>query len=60
MRNDINQRKSAREYDEFVRRKVERARTSMRAGKGISQETIEAQAAIRRAELLRQAAEADL
>lgn len=59
MRDYINQRKHAREYDEFLLRKVERARISMRAGKGIPQEQLEAEAAPRRAELLRRADEAD-
>src|SRR5690606_4434662 len=45
-------RREGREYDEFLRRKVERARVSMRAGIGIAQEDVEADAAARRAELL--------
>lgn len=60
MRDYITRRREAREYDEFLRRKVERARVSMRAGIGISQEDVEAEAAIRRAELLRRADEAGL
>lgn len=60
MRDYITRRREAREYDEFLRRKVERARVSMRAGIGISQEDVEAEAAIRRAELLRRADEASL
>ena len=59
MRDYISQRKHAREYDEFLRHKVERARVSMRAGKGMPQEQLEAEAALRRAELLRRADEAD-
>lgn len=50
----------AGEYDEFLRRKVEIARVSKRAGIGIPQEEVEAEAAIRRAELLRRTDEAGL
>lgn len=48
MRDYISRRREAREYDEFVGRKVQRARASMKEGKGISQEDIEADAAARR------------
>lgn len=44
MRDYINRRREAREYDEFLRRKVEIARASMRAGVGIPQEEVEAEA----------------
>lgn len=57
MRDYINRRREAREYDEFLRRKVEIARASMRVGVGIPQEEVEAKATIRRAELLRRADE---
>jgi predicted transcriptional regulator len=60
MRNYIDERRQAREYDEFVRRKVERARVSMRAGEGIPHEEVEAEAVASEAKLLRQADEAGL
>jgi len=60
MRDYISHRREVREYDEFLRRKVETARASMRAGIGIPQEEIEAEAALRRAELIRRADEDSL
>lgn len=42
MRGYIEQRRQAREYDEFLRRKVEIARASMRAGQGRSNDEVEA------------------
>lgn len=42
-----------REYVEFLRRKVEKARASIAAGKWFTQEEVEARAAARRAELQR-------
>ena len=38
MRGYIEQRRQAREYDEYLRRKVEAGRASMRAGLGRSQD----------------------
>jgi hypothetical protein len=58
MRDYINQRQNAREYDEFLNRKVARARRSMQAGNGIAQEELEIQAARQRAALLRPVDEA--
>ena len=53
MRDFVRRQREARDYDEFLRRKVERARASIRAGHGRSQEEVEAEFAARRAELLR-------
>lgn len=53
MREFVQRQREAREYDAFLRRKVEVARRSMRAGRGHSNEKVEAEFAARRAELLR-------
>lgn len=60
MRDFIEQQRQAREYDEFLREKVERARVSMRAGAGIAHAEVEADSSARRAELLRRADEGGL
>lgn len=52
MREFIERQREAREYDEFVRRKVEIARASMRAGRGRSNDEVEAEFAKRRAAML--------
>jgi hypothetical protein len=50
MRGYIDQRRQAREYEDYLRRKVEAGRASMRAGRGRSNEEVEAEfAAMRRA-----------
>lgn len=49
MRDFIQQQQQAREYEEFVRKKVEAAQASMRAGRGIPNEVVEAKFAERRA-----------
>ncbi|CAM2066062.1 Antitoxin of toxin-antitoxin stability system [Sulfidibacter corallicola] len=49
MRDYIQRQREAREYDEFLRRKVEAGRLSMRAGLGRSNEEVEAEFAARRA-----------
>jgi len=54
MREFIQRQRQAREYDEFLRRKVEVARTSMRAGSGRSNDEVEAEFAAHRAKLLRE------
>ncbi|MGO1080694.1 hypothetical protein [Inquilinus sp. CA228] len=59
MREFIQRRREEREYDEFLRRKVEIARSSMRAGRGRSNEVVEAEFAAQRAELQREADETD-
>lgn len=53
MRGYIEQRRQAREYDDYLRRKVEAARKQRDAGLHFSNEEVEAAAAVRRAELLR-------
>ena len=48
MREFVQRQRDARDYEEFLRAKVEQARTSMRAGKGISNDEVEAEFAARR------------
>ncbi|AFK61500.1 hypothetical protein TKWG_04915 [Advenella kashmirensis WT001] len=48
MRGYIEQRRHAREYDEFLRHKVEAGRASMRSGLGRSNDEVEAEFAARR------------
>lgn len=48
MRSYIAQRRQAREYDDYLRRKVEAGRASMNAGRGRSNEEVEAAFAARR------------
>ena len=48
-----------RSYDDFLRRKVERSRASIAAGRTFTQEEVEAQVAARREKFLRLADEAD-
>jgi predicted transcriptional regulator len=49
MRNFVQQQRATLEYDEFVRRKVEIARTSIKAGRSRSDEDVGADFAARRA-----------
>ena len=49
MREFIQQQRRAREYDDFLRLKVEAGRVSMRAGNGRSNDEVEAEFASRRA-----------
>ena len=49
MREFVQRQREAREYDEFLRRKVDVARSSMRAGLGRSNDEVEAEFAARRA-----------
>ena len=49
MREFVQRQREAREYDEFLRRKVDVARFSMRVGLGRSNEEVEAEFAARRA-----------
>ena len=51
MREFVQRQREAREYDEFLRRKVEVAQVSVRAGLGRSDEEVEAEFAARRARL---------
>jgi hypothetical protein len=48
MRGYIEQRRQAREYDDYVRRKLEAGRASMRTGRGRSNDEVEAAFAARR------------
>jgi hypothetical protein len=48
MREFIRRQREAREYDEFLNRKVEIARSSMRTGSGRSNDEVEAEFAARR------------
>jgi predicted transcriptional regulator len=48
MRDYIEQRRQAREYDDYLRRKVEAGRASMRAGRGRSNDEVKAEFAARR------------
>lgn len=49
MREFVQRQREAREYDDFLRRKVEAARASMHAGTGQSNDEVEAEFAARRA-----------
>lgn len=49
MREFVQRQREAREYDEFLRHKVEVARASMRAGRGKSNDAVETEFAARRA-----------
>lgn len=49
MREFVQRQREAREYDEFLRGKVDAARSSMRAGLGRSNDEVEAEFAARRA-----------
>jgi hypothetical protein len=49
MRNFVQQQREAREYESFLRGKVEAGRVSMRAGHGRSNEDVEAEFSARRA-----------
>ena len=55
MREFVQRQREAREYDEFLRRKVEAGRASMRASSGRSNEEVEAEFAARRASVANQA-----
>ena len=58
MREFVHRQREIREYDAFVHRKVDAARVEMRAGRGRSNEEVEADFTARRADLLRKAGEA--
>ena len=49
MREFVRRQRETREYDEFLSRKVDAGRASMRAGRGQSNEEVEAEFAARRA-----------
>jgi predicted transcriptional regulator len=48
MREFIERQREARAYDAFLREKVEAARTSMHAGRGLANDDVEAEFAARR------------
>jgi predicted transcriptional regulator len=50
MRGFVQQQRQAREYDEFLGRKVEAGRASMQAGRGRSNDDVEASFAAKRAQ----------
>jgi predicted transcriptional regulator len=51
MREFVQRQREALEYDVFLRRKVEAARASMRAGQGQTNDEVEAEFAARRADV---------
>lgn len=51
MRGYIEQRRQVREHDEYLRRKVEAGRASMRAGRGRPNDEVEAAFAARRKQM---------
>ena len=48
MREFVQRQREAREYDEFLRRKIEAGRASMQVGRGRSNDDVEAEFAARR------------
>ena len=54
LREFIQSQRKSREYDEFLRRKVEAGRASMRAGMGRSNDEVEAEFTARRASVVSQ------
>ena len=52
MRGYIEQQQQIRDYDEYLRRKVEASRASMRAGRGESNDEVESEFAARRDRVL--------
>lgn len=55
MRDYVRRQREARQYDEFLCKKVEAARTSMQAGAGRSNEEVETEFAARRARAVKKA-----
>jgi predicted transcriptional regulator len=53
MREFVQRQREARDYDAFLRGKVEVARASMRAGRGLPNDEIEAEFAVRRTKATR-------
>lgn len=60
MRDFVERQRQAREYDDFLRRKVEIARASVAAGRGRSNKEVEAEFAAKRAVLRPKADEANV
>jgi predicted transcriptional regulator len=58
MREFVRRQREAREYEVFVRRKVEAGRSDLRAGRSRAQVEVEADFSARRERLLREAGEA--
>ncbi|MDO9102893.1 MAG: antitoxin of toxin-antitoxin stability system [Candidatus Nitrotoga sp.] len=54
MRDFVQRQREAREYDDFLRRKVEKARAQIQAGEHQSNEDVSAEFAAKRAQLLAQ------
>ena len=52
MRDFIRHQRQAKQYEEFMQRKVAAARASLEAGRGCSNDDVEAEFAARRAEHL--------
>ena len=50
MRQFVQTQRAAREYEAFLQRKVDSARVSMQAGEGLTNDEVEAQFAVRRAQ----------
>ena len=48
MRDYVEHRRQTHEYDDYLRRKVDAARTSMRSSRGLSNEDVETEFAARR------------
>ena len=55
MRDFVQRQREAKEYDDFLQRKVDAGRRSMLAGQGAANEAVEAEFAARRALISRQA-----
>jgi predicted transcriptional regulator len=53
MRDFVQRQREAREYDEFVRAKVEAGRASVRAGRGRSNDEVDAEFSARRSAAVR-------
>lgn len=52
MREFVQRQREAREYDEFLRSKIEAGRVSMRGGRGRSNDELEAEFAAKRAQVV--------
>lgn len=59
MRDFVQRQREAREYDDFLRRKVEKARAQIQAGQHRSNENVSAEFAAKRAQLLAQLEQAN-
>lgn len=59
MRDFVQRQREARDYEDFVRRRVETARSERQTGLSFSNEEVEAEFSARRADLLRKADEAE-